>query len=112
MPNKGRAIYLVYSDLEDDLPQLAETPGVLDSARYVAVKGGPRYLAVYELDRTDVIQSSTNGPTSVLGEQIFPAGLENPERGMAAALQIGRMSVPEGVDAAWNTWYNAEYIPG
>jgi len=30
---------------------------------------------------------------------------------MAAALQIGRMSVPDGADAEWNEWYNAEYIP-
>ena len=31
---------------------------------------------------------------------------------MAPALQIGRMSVPESVDAEWNAWYNGEYIPG
>jgi len=112
MANKGRAIYLVYTDLEDDLPRSLEFPGVLDSARYVAVKGGPRYLAVYELDSAGVIQSGASRGTSVLGEQIFPEGLENPDRGMAAVLQIGRMSVPETVDSAWNAWYNGEYIPG
>jgi hypothetical protein len=31
---------------------------------------------------------------------------------MAPALQIGRMSVPDAVDAEWNAWYNGEYIPG
>jgi hypothetical protein len=112
MPNKGRAIYLVYSDLADDLPQSLEIPGVLDGARYVAVKGGPKYLAVYELDSADVIQSGANRLTSILGEQIFPEGMENPDRGMAPVLQIGRMSVPESVDTAWNAWYNGEYIPG
>jgi len=112
MPNKSRAIFLVYTDLEDDLPQSLEMPGVLDTARYVAVKGGPRYLAVYELDSADAIQSGVNQRTSVLGEQIFPEGVENPERGMAPVLQIGRMSVPESVDTAWNAWYNGEYIPG
>jgi hypothetical protein len=54
MANKGRAIYLVYTDLVDDkydepfnawydtrhLPQLKTIPGILDAARYVAVKGG------------------------------------------------------------------------
>ena len=50
--------------------------------------------------------------TRILGEQIFPDGLENADREMAAVLQIGRMSVPEAVDAAWNDWYNGEYIPG
>jgi hypothetical protein len=38
--------------------------------------------------------------------------MENPDRGMAPALQIGRMSVPDSVDTEWNAWYNGEYIPG
>ena len=145
MANKGRAIYLVYTDLVDDgseqefnawyhdrhLPQLKAIAGILDAARYVAVRGGPKYLAVYELESPGVIQSDAfvNRPQTpqdqrmspraigknlarVLGEQIFPDGLENPERGMAPVLQIGRMSVPDAVEAAWNTWYNGEYIPG
>jgi len=106
-------------------------PGILDAARYVAVKGGPKYLAVYELENAAVLQSEAfvNRPrtpdderlsprvigknfTRILGEQIFPDGLENTDRPMAAVLQIGRMSVPEEVDAAWNDWYNGEYIPG
>ena len=71
MTKKGRAIYLVYTDLIDDkydaefnawyntqhLPQLRAIPGILDAARYVAVKGGPKYLAVYELDSVDVLRS-------------------------------------------------------
>jgi len=145
MASKGRAIYLVYTDLVDDkydeefnawyskrhLPQLMSIPGILDAARYVAVKGGPKYLAVYELENADVIHSDAfvNRPrteqdqqmsprvigknfTTVLGEQIFPAGLENAQRGMARVLQIGRMSVPDAIDAKWNAWYNGEYIPG
>jgi hypothetical protein len=145
MTNKGRAIFLVYTDLVQDtydeefnawyntqhLPQLRTIPGILDAARYVAVKGGPKYLAVYELERADVIHSDAfvNRPrnawdqqmsprvigknfTTVLGEQIFPAGLETAERPMAPVLQIGRMSVPDAIDAEWNTWYNGEYIPG
>src|SRR5579859_3002081 len=135
MAKKGRAIYLVYTDLADDqhddefntwydtrhLPQLMAIPGILDAARYVAVKGGPKYLAVYELESAAVIHSDAfvNRPrtaqdqqmsprvigknfTRILGEQIFPAQVENPERGMAAVLQIGRMSVPEDIDAEWN----------
>src|SRR2546430_7889268 len=50
--------------------------------------------------------------THILGQQIFPTALEQPDRGMAPALQIGRMSVPDSVDQAWNAWYNGEYIPG
>ena len=145
MAKKGRGIFLVYTDLIDDkrdeefnawydtrhLPQLNAIPGILDAARYVAVKGGPKYLAVYELESADVIHSDAfvNRPrteqdrqlsprvigknfTTVLGDQIFPAGLENVERNMAPVLQIGRMSVPEAIDTEWNAWYNGEYIPG
>ena len=145
MAKKGRAIYLVYTDLVDDkydaefnawysnqhLPQLMAIPGILDAARYVAVKGGPKYLAVYELESAEVIHSDAfvNRPrsdqdqqmsprvigknfTTVLGDQIFPAGLENADRRMAPVLQIGRMSVPDGIDAEWNAWYNGEYVPG
>jgi hypothetical protein len=145
MAKKGRAIYLVYTDLVDDrydqefnawysdrhLPQLKAIPGILDAARYVAVRGGPKYLAVYELESPEVIHSDAfvnrpqttqdqrmsprnigNNLARVLGEQIFPNDLENAERGMAPVLQIGRMSVPDAVDAAWNAWYNGEYIPG
>jgi hypothetical protein len=50
--------------------------------------------------------------TRIVGRQIFPSTLENADRGMAPALQIGRMSVPESADAEWNEWYNSEYIPG
>ena len=145
MARKGRAIYLVYGDLVDPakeeefnawyntehIPELLSIPGVLDAARYVAVKGGPKYLAAYELESVDVVQTpefkdrprtpwgrrnslsfSGTNRARILGEQIFPDTLENPERGMAPALQIGRMSVPESADAEWNAWYNGEYIPG
>jgi hypothetical protein len=145
MAKKGHAIYLVFTDLIDDkhdeefntwyqtrhLPQLRAIPGILDAARYVAVKGGPKYLAVCELESAEVIGSDAfvdrprtawdqrmspqaigKNFTRILGEQIFPDGLEKVDRGMAAVLQIGRMSVPEAVDAAWNAWYNGEYIPG
>ena len=145
MAKKGSAILLVYTDLVDEkydeefnawydtqhLPQLLGLPGVLDAARYVAVKGGPKYLAAYELESVDAVLGSAwqNRPippwdrrmsptvigknlTRILGEQIFPSSVEQPERGMAPALQIGRMSIPEEIDADWNAWYNDEYIPG
>lgn len=145
MAKKGGAILLVYTDLIDEkydeefnawydtqhLPQLLGLPGVLDAARYVAVKGGPKYLAAYEVESVDTVLGPTweNRPippwdkrmsprvvgknfTRILGEQIFPSGPIDTGRGLAPALQIGRMSVPEGVDADWNAWYNEEYIPG
>jgi hypothetical protein len=144
MAQKGRGIFLVYVDIDaqhdkefnewyntEHLPELLAVPGIVAAARYEAVKGGPKYLAFYELDNVAVLHTPafTNRPrtpwgervspsvigtnlTRIVGEQIYPNGIEMPERGMAPVLQIGRMSVPAAVEAEWNTWYNNEYIPG
>jgi hypothetical protein len=145
MATKGQAILLVYTDLIDQkydedfnawydqehLPQLLGLPGFLDAARYVAIKGGPHYLAAYELESVEALQTPEYKNRShsewenrvsprvigknfarLVGEQIFPGGVEQPDRGMAPVLQIGRMSIPEDIDQEWNDWYNEEYIPG
>lgn len=146
MAKKGRGIFLVYTDMDakyDDefnawyntehLPELLALPGIIDAARYVATKGDPKYLAVYELASTDALETpefkqwrSNPSPWSrrispsvvghnmarIVGQQVFPDEVENPQRSMAPALQIGRMSVPEQADDEWNAWYNGEYIPG
>src|SRR2546425_7815688 len=135
MAHKGQAIFMVYTDLIDPryeeefnawyntehLPELLALPGVLDAARYVATRGGPTHLAVYELASIDAMQTPEfkNRPrtpwgqrvsptaigknrTRIVGQQIFPSGVESAEGGMAAALQIGRMSVAESDVAEWN----------
>jgi len=142
---KGPAIFLVYTDLADEryeeefnawyntehLPQLLTMPGFLDAARYQATKGGPRYLAVYELESVEAIQTPEflnrrrppwdprmsptvigKNLTRVVGQQIYPSEVGQADREMAPALQIGRMSVPESLDNEWNAWYSGEYIPG
>lgn len=146
MAKKGNGIFLVYTDIDpthdeefnawydtEHLADLLRLPGFLDAARYVAVKGGPKYLAAYELESADAFNSpefqkyrANPSPwsrrmspvvigknfTRALGAQIFPAAVEKSDRGFAPALQIGRMSVPDGVDREWNEWYNGEYVPG
>jgi hypothetical protein len=144
MATRGKGIFLVYTDIDpqhetefndwynsEHIPELLAVPGILAAARYEATKGGPKYLAVYELETADVVKTPAftdrkrtpwgermsptaigSNRTRVVGEQIFPDGIDMPDRGMAPALQIGRMSVPDNVDAEWNTWYNGEYIPG
>lgn len=144
MANKGRGIFLVYIDIDakheeefnawyntEHVPELLAVPGILAAARYEAVKGGPRYLACYELESVEVMKTPAflNRPrtpwgqrvspsvigtnrTRIVGEQIYPGGVEMPDRGLAPVLQIGRMSVPAAADAEWNAWYNGEYIPG
>ena len=144
MVHKGSGIFLVYVDIDathdqefnewyttEHLPELQAVPGILAAARYVAVKGGPKYLAFYELEDIDVLHTPafTNRPrtpwgermapsvigtnlTRIVGEQIYPDRIEMAEREMAPVLQIGRMSVPPAVEAEWNAWYNGAYIPG
>jgi hypothetical protein len=146
MAKKGNGIFLVYTDIDpqheeefnawyntEHLGDLLKLPGFLDAARYVAVKGGPRHLAAYELASADALKSPEfqqyrgnptpwsrrmsptvigKNLTRILGTQIFPAMLEIPDRGFAPALQIGRMSVPDAIDREWNDWYNGSYIPG
>lgn len=146
MAKKGSGILLVFTDIDpkyeeefnawyntEQLGSLLALPGFLDVARYLAVKGGPKYLAAYELASADALKtrelldfranpspwSRRISPTAIgtnvtrtLGTQIFPAFPEIMERGLAPALQIGRMSVPESMEREWNEWYNGEYIPG
>jgi hypothetical protein len=146
MTKKGKGIFLVFTDIDpqheeefnawyntEHLGDLLKVPGFLDASRYVATKGGPKYLAVYELESADVLKSQEfqhfranptpwsrrMSPTAIgknvartLGAQIFPADVEIPDRGPAPALQIGRMSVPDDIDREWNEWYNGEYVPG
>ena len=68
---KGTALLVVFTDVDSEqdadfnawynqehLPERLSAPGFLDGARYEAVKGGPRYLAVYELESPEALQSS------------------------------------------------------
>ena len=103
---------------EEHLPERLSAPGFLDAARYVATQGGPRYLAVYELESAEAMQTAeyrrqSENPTewskrmspTVIGRsfvrnvytQIYPnqSDAATLGRGMAPALQIGRMEVPQ-----------------
>ncbi len=149
---KGTALIMVWADIpadkEDDfnrwyneehLAELLSVPGILNAARYEAVKSGPKHLACYELENAAVVESEAfkNRPRtewerrvspSIIGvnhfnnvyEMIRPAAL-TPDiagRDMAPALQIGRMSIPPEQEDEWNQWYsniytvNYEKVPG
>ena len=119
---------------EEHIADLLAIPGVLDAARYVAVSGGPKHLACYDLESPDVTSSpgylklgenrsewSRRASPSAVGtnlivntyQQIHPEGVSpaQAESGMAPALQIGRMSVSEEVEDEFNHWYNTVYVP-
>src|SRR5215470_16388095 len=88
MPQKGRAIFMVYVDIDakdapefnewyntEHLPELLSVPGILSAARYEAVKGGPQYLACYELESVAVMQTPafTNRPRTPWGQKVSPS---------------------------------------
>jgi hypothetical protein len=144
---KGTGLLMVWADVpadkepefnrwynEEHLAERLAIPGFLSGARYEAVKGGPKHLAVYELENAAVLQSAAykkvsanptpwtqrSGPqaiattfirnvyTMIHPREVSPAVAAS---GPAPALQIGRMGVPAEVDAEFNEWYNTVYVP-
>jgi hypothetical protein len=59
----------------EHLLELLAVPGILAAARYQAVKGGPKYLAFYELDNVAVMHTPafTNRPRTLWGERVAPS---------------------------------------
>ena len=120
---------------QEHVPDLLSLPGFLSGARYEAAKAGPRYLACYELETAEAVktpeyQEFRRSPSawtqrvtpSAIGRnyvrnvytQIYPE--ENDPavlgRGMAPALQIGRMVVPAEIEAKYNEYYDTVRTPG
>jgi hypothetical protein len=146
---RGTGLLMVWTDIdpeyegefgrwydEEHLPRLLQVPGFLSAGRYQALKGGPKYLAIYELEDHNVLRSSayldqvkyqpsparqTTG-TSRIGRnflrnayrQIFPVHSDPIEQTapMAPVLQMGRIDVSSAGEEEFNAWYNTVYIPG
>ena len=147
MSKKGTGLLMVWCDVpadkepdfnrwynEEHIDERLSVPGFLSAARYEALKGGPKHLAVYELESPAVLQSAAykkvsenptewtrrSGPNAIattfirnVYSQIHPATVTPAvaASGMAPALQLGRMDVPAEVDAEFNNWYNTIYVP-
>ena len=144
---KGAGMLMVWCDVpadkeadfnrwynEEHLAERLSVPGFLSAARYEAVKGGPKHLAVYELENAAVMESEAykkvsnnptpwtkrSGPNAIattfirnIYSMIHPTAVTPAiaQSGMAPALQIGRMGVPASVDKEWNEWYSTIYVP-
>ena len=144
---KGRGLLMVYTDVapeqddefnrwynEEHIPERLAIPGVLNAARYMAVQGGPKYLACYELDEPEAWHSEPwqhwlKNPTewsqrmspSVVGinyirnlyRLIFPSDVseETARADMAPAMLVGRMVVPSELETRFNEAYNTERLP-
>ena len=145
---KGTALMMVFTDIDTEhdadfnawynqehIGDLLALPGFLNAARYEAARGGPRYLACYELESAEAVQTPEylafrRSPSawtqrvtpSVIGRnysrnvytQIYPQ--ENDPavmgRDMAPALQLGRMKVPAEIEAKYNEYYDTVRTPG
>ncbi len=72
MSRKGRALLLVMMDIdpeheaefnrwyeEEHVPERMSIPGFVSARRYRAIEGEPEYLALYELENLDVLESET-----------------------------------------------------
>lgn len=144
---KGRGLLMVYSEVsaehdeeynrwydEEHIPERLSIPGVLNAARYVAVQGGPKYLACYELAEPEAWESDAwqywlKNPTewskrmspSVIGTSyirnlyrlIYPSDVseDTAQSGMAPVMLVGRMSVPPPLESQFNEAYNNERLP-
>lgn len=67
---RGTGLLMVWSDIdpeyeaeyhrwyEEHIARLLAIPGFLSAGRYVALKGGPKNLALYELETAEVLRTS------------------------------------------------------
>ena len=144
---KGTGLFIVLLDIpagieedfnhwynEEHIPQLLSLPGFLNAARYSAVKGGPKYMACYELQTPEAMNTpeyidSQENPTewtkkiglpgsadrifATLYQQIFPKEVSPAAAtsDLAPAIQMGRMDVDPATEDEFNDWYNTVYIP-
>ncbi len=121
---------------EEHLYKVYSFPGVLNAARYEAVSGGPKHLAMYELENPQVWDSDSlkqaaqeyehspwtqriNPPANAANfiqniyEMIYPDHLttELANADFAPVLQIGRMAIAPEHDEEWNQWYSGVFVP-
>ena len=144
---KGSGLLMVWADVpsekeaeysrwynEEHLGDVLAMPGVLNAARYEAVKGGPKHLACYELENAQVTASDEfrrlrENPSewskrsggliiatnyiSNLYELIHPDKVtsEVAQAEMAPVLQIGRMDISPAMEDRFNEWYNTIFVP-
>ena len=142
---KGTGLLMVWADVpaeleeeynrwysEEHIAQLLSIPGVLNAARYEAVKSGPKHLACYELESPAVFNSQPfqdmlSNPTPRtqknsarnigtnyirnLYETIFSS--QSPEdvaaADMSPVLQVGRMGISSQYEEEFNEWYSTVY---
>ncbi len=124
---------------KEHVPQREAIPGFLSARRFVAVQGGPRYLAIYDLRHADVLSSApylqiigvNESPWTArirrkatylrrnVYEQILPApnvsvwvtGPHSPAGDpTGSALLIEAADIQPEMDDEFNLWYNQQHV--
>ena len=145
---RGTGLLMVWADIdpayedeyhrwydEEHIAHLLAVPGFLSAGRYVAMKGGPKNLALYELETAEVLRSAafldgvrfrpstrrvqysggTIGRNYLINgyRQVFPKKTNPIEQtlGPAPFLQMGRIDIGAAMEEEFNDWYNTAYIP-
>src|SRR2546422_11509196 len=108
MAQGGRGVFMVCVDIDgqhveefdewynkEHLPELLSVPGILSAARYEAVKGGPQYLACYELESVAVMQTPavTSPPRTAWGQKGSPSAI-----GKSFSRSMPERSYPGGLE--------------
>src|SRR5260370_8862932 len=145
---RGTGLLMVWADIdpefeaecrrwydEDHIAHRLAVPGFLSAGRYEALKGSPKYLALYELEDADVLRSPAfldgvrfrpsarrvqySGGT--IGRNYLRNGYRqihpmhsNPieqTREPAPFLQMGRIPIPALVQEELTDWYTTAYQP-
>ena len=143
---RGTGLLMVWADIdpeheaeyhrwydEEHISRLLAIPGFLSAGRYVALKGGPKNLALYELETAEVLRTSafldevrfrpsakrvaasggTVGRNYLINgyRQFFPMHTNPIEmiQGPAPYLQMGRIDIPAIVEDEFNDWYHRVY---
>jgi len=143
----GDALLLVLTDVdpawesefnqwydEEHVPDLLGVPGVLAARRYRAIEGEPRYMAVYDLADTSVVEGPEYqrvrawGPGATDRSRRIFASFRNMTRGVyrriltlpdpepsdlsaAEFLLLRGLEVDPGQEEEFQDWYNTEHFP-
>jgi hypothetical protein len=110
------------------IPERLAIAGFQNAARYESLKGEPKYLALYELEDTKVLESPEykqlganpndwdkriqprlQVAARTVYERIFTCG-EAPQDYAPFLLSV-RLDIASAVEAEFNEWYNVDHLP-
>jgi hypothetical protein len=110
---RGTGLLMVWTDIdaefeaefnrwydEEHISRLLEVPGFLSAGRYAAIKGGPKYLAMYELEDHNVLRSAAYLDTV----KYQPS----PQRTKIGTSRVGRNFLRNGLSADFSDAHKSD----